>query len=1072
MARMTALSPPLRKQLEAAVLAARRAAESASRAAIEGLGVFAERRPEHLDSEQASLRIGLRAKWRQLGADRELLIAECAYEQWHRLLFARFLAENRLLLHPEYGAPVTLAECEELASEMGEPDGWSVAARFASEILPGIFRLDDPCVRLRLAPEGRHALEEILGGIPAEVFRADDALGWVYQFWQKDKKDEVNASERKIGGADLGPVTQLFTENYMVRFLLENSLGAWWAARHPESPLVKEFEYLRFDDEGGPAAGAFVGWPDRSAEVTVMDPCCGSGHFLVEAFSMLWRMRAEEENLSPVEAQDAVLRDNLFGLELDPRCVQIAMMAVALTAWKAGGGWRELPTPNIACSGIPVKAPVDEWKALAEGDARLENALVRLHILFRDADTLGSLIEPKRATEITDPTGLQQSFDDVEWEEVVPLLEKAAAGETDDPATSVLGADAAGIARAADYLSRQYSLVTTNVPFLQRQKQSPLLARYTESYHPEAKADLATAMLQRSHRMLRSGGAMAAVSPTTWMFLSPFESFRRWLMELRALRLAGRLGPRSFMAISGEVVKPVLMVAEFGVQDDGLFLLDAQEAGESEEYDVLIRTSFLRPSSHKYQLSNPNAIVTFGEPSAVVSRLSEQAQSYLGICTGDNPRFVRKVWEVPPSPAWSRLVGTVSSSDPWSGRDEVLYWQGGNGDFLRFVQQRLGEGNEGRWIRGQDAWTRKGVALSRAGAFPGVLYDGELFLDSVSTIVPKNAEHLAALWCFVQSPEYHRAVRELNQKVIVTVSTMVKVPFDLTHWLDVAAEQFPDGLPEPWSDDPTQWLFEGRPEVSTAPLQVAVARLLGYRWPEQPKSDDLDAFADTDGIVCLPSVAGEPPAADRVNRVLAAAYGGDWSPAMVKQLLEASGSKKKNLVDWLRDDFFKQHCALFGNRPFIWHIWDGQRDGFSALVNYHRLDRRNLEKLTYTYLGTDWVERQRAGVRDEVPGAETRLGAALELRAKLEQILEGEAPFDIYVRWKETHEQPIGWEPDLNDGVRLNIRPFVEAGVLRSKFNIHWKKDRGKNPDGSERHNDIHLTLAEKRAARQKAGNV
>ena len=158
-----------------------------------------------------------------------------------------------------------------------------------------------------------------------------------------------------------------------------------------------------------------------------MDPCCGSGHFLVEAFSMLWQMRAEEEGLDPVDAQDAVLRDNLFGLELDPRCVQIAMFAVALQAWKAGGGWRQLPVPNIACSGIPVKAPVEEWKALAGGDERLENALVRLHILFRDADTLGSLIDPKRATEITDPTGLQRSLEDVDWDEIAPLLEQAVA---------------------------------------------------------------------------------------------------------------------------------------------------------------------------------------------------------------------------------------------------------------------------------------------------------------------------------------------------------------------------------------------------------------------------------------------------------------------------------------------------------------------------------------------------------------------------------------------------------------------------------------------------------------------
>ena len=211
---------------------------------------------------------------------------------------------------------------------------------------------------------------------------------------------------------------------------------------------------------------------------------------------------------------------------------------------------------------------------------------------------------------------------------------------------------------------------------------------------------------------------------------------------------------------------------------------------------------------------------------------------------------------------------------------------------------------------------------------------------------------------------------------------------------------------------------------------------------------------------------------DRLQKVLGTVFGEAWSLAKARELLQQEGSKKTKLADWLRDEFFKQHCALFENRPFIWHLWDGQRDGFSALVNYHRLDRRTLEKLTYTYLGQDWVERQRAGVRDEVPGAELRLSAALELQHKLEAILEGEKPYAVYVRWKLPHEQPIGWEPDLNDGVRLNIRPFVKAGVLRAPFNIHWRRDRGKNLDGSARENDIHLSLAEKRQARKEAGSV
>ena len=169
-----------------------------------------------------------------------------------------------------------------------------------------------------------------------------------------------------------------------------------------------------------------------------------------------------------------------------------------------------------------------------------------------------------------------------------------------------------------------------------------------------------------------------------------------------------------------------------------------------------------------------------------------------------------------------------------------------------------------------------------------------------------------------------------------------------------------------------------------------------------------------------------------------------------------------SLDDWLRNQFFDEHCKLFQHRPFIWHIWDGRkRDGFHALVNYHKLaegdgkGRRLLESLTYSYLG-DWIARQQDGVKRGEGGAEDRLAAALELQKRLVAILEGEPPFDLFVRWKPIEEQPIGWEPDINDGVRLNIRPFMAqdipggkkgAGILRAKPNIHWKKDRGKGTD-------------------------
>jgi hypothetical protein len=166
------------------------------------------------------------------------------------------------LYHPS-GVPISLEECEELAREEGEADGWQLAASYASFMLPGIFRVDDPSVQVPLSPEGRHRLERIITDLPFALFTAVDTLGWVYQFWQTKRKKEVNVSGRKIGGEDLATVTQLFTEDYMVQFLLENSLGAWWAARHPYSPLLKQFTYLRFKDDGTPAAGTFPGWPEK-----------------------------------------------------------------------------------------------------------------------------------------------------------------------------------------------------------------------------------------------------------------------------------------------------------------------------------------------------------------------------------------------------------------------------------------------------------------------------------------------------------------------------------------------------------------------------------------------------------------------------------------------------------------------------------------------------------------------------------------------------------------------------------------------------------------------------------------
>lgn len=166
------------------------------------------------------------------------------------------LTENHLLISDEANGsqPLTLEECEELAPELKARDGFDLACRFASLTLPGVFRRDDPVLNLPVALNDQVELRKLLAALPSECFRVDDSLGWTDQFWQAQRKDEVNDSGKKIGADELAPVTQLFTEDYMVEFLLHDTLGAWWAGKieavkatlrtydHVESDAFRAFE--------------------------------------------------------------------------------------------------------------------------------------------------------------------------------------------------------------------------------------------------------------------------------------------------------------------------------------------------------------------------------------------------------------------------------------------------------------------------------------------------------------------------------------------------------------------------------------------------------------------------------------------------------------------------------------------------------------------------------------------------------------------------------------------------------------------------------------------------------------
>jgi hypothetical protein len=426
--------------------------------------------------------------------------------------------------------------------------------------------------------------------------------------------------------------------------------------------------------------------------------------------------------------------------------------------------------------------------------------------------------------------------------------------------------------------------------------------------------------------------------------------------------------------------------------------------------------------------------------------LSKFAESFQGTTTGDNPRFVASFWELPSiHKDWEFFQSTSESNQTFSGTESILRWERGNGPLSVSPEAR---------IQGQPAFGRRGVFVAQMRKLPATLYGGQFFSMNGAALAPNKPTDLMALWTYCSSPEYHDEVRKIDKKKNVTNATLVKVPFDLAHWQKVAAEKYPHGLPKPFSSDPTQWLFNGHSKSSDQPLHVAVARLLGYQWPRQTGSgfpdcpalehDGLEKLADKDGIVCISATKGEPPAAERLRGLLVQALGKFDLSALIASA-GPKGSKSETLEEWLRVEFFEQHCALFHHRPFIWHMWDGNKSGFSALVNYHHLTHANLEKLTYAYLG-DWIRRQQAAVDAGEAGSDARLQAAKQLQSRLKLILEGDPPYDLFVRWKPLSKQPIGWHPDINDGVRMNIRPFAVADIFRKRVKIKWDKDRGNEP--------------------------
>lgn len=718
---MQPLEKSHRSTLENTVKEARDAAEDAARAALEQLGVGEAAPFEHLTEEERELRRKLRVHGRQLGdalnggkvQTMDRLIEEVAYEHWHRMLFARFLAENDLLMYPDPDEPVavTLEECEDLAEDEGAVNGWELAARYAARMLPQIFRPDSSVFQLTLPPEHQQKLERLLADLPVDIFTASDSLGWVYQFWQSKRKaniDKAIKSGLKVNARELGPKTQLFTEPYMVSFLLDNALGACWASKRlTENDLKKvtseeelrrkaaipgvALEYLRFvkqDDESWiPASGTFEDWPENLSELKVLDPCCGSGHFLVAVFLMLVPMRMALEGLSAREAADRVLSENIHGLELDRRCVELAAFALAITAWRYPGaeGYRSLPELHIACSGLPVGKTRTQWEKIANGNVKLKVAMAALYEEFKQAEVLGSLINPSRKE-------IARLHD---WNELSVSLKKALDQNRTDEEREA-GIMAQGLVEAAGILVGKYHWVVTNVPYLVRGKQGQELKHFCETYYPNSKNELATVFLDRclelstnslavtsKHELTLKGGdensasyngVVSVVMPQNWLFQTTYKNYRKILLKSKTWHIIARLGPGAFETISGEVVKAILinLSREYKETDSNIIhCIDVADAKNIIEKSTNLKNIDFQSIEQSKQLLNPDSRIVF-ENLSNKPLLADVAEYGKGSTTGDGRRFLLFYWEFPALlSSHVYWLNSPNNSSPWSGRQYI-----------------------------------------------------------------------------------------------------------------------------------------------------------------------------------------------------------------------------------------------------------------------------------------------------------------------------------------------------------------------------------------------------------------
>ncbi|MEM0498295.1 MAG: BREX-1 system adenine-specific DNA-methyltransferase PglX [Methanothrix sp.] len=605
-----------------------------------------------------------------------------------------------------------------------------------------LFDPDSLASRLFPRPKVLSSLIEMLNDPDLEAaWREEETIGWVYQYFNENEKkdvfDRLYKKKQKVKPEDIPAATQLYTPRWIVRFLVQNTLGRLWMQMHPDSRLIERLDYFV------PLAGDVPAEkPKPVREIQVLDPACGTMHFGLVAFDLLAEMYKEEMERagqpgwperpsvsSEEEIPAAIIANNIFGIDLDLRAVQLSALALYLRA-KSMNPKVQIVESNLACADlhVPEDSKLEEFLMASRFTLPVyERIIRRLWGIMRGGSGKGvgsllplelaitSEVERERRAHLTS----LQRFEDLAdapqelaatnaWgPEFWDALEDQIAMAFDEFARrhAALGGgesyfvgEARKGMRLLDIMRRRYDCVFTNPPYMTRRNMNPELADFTEANYPEGKGDLYTAFIQRCLEMVREGGRMGMIAQQSFMFISSYEELREELLKAIAIEAVVHTGPRAFDEVSGEKVNTTLLVVrrepDRKMRFDACgtyFRLVREPDSESkrlrfEQALARLRAGESDPAVFRYRQSDFDSIpgspwvywITPGLRRLFVElpKLGEVAAPKHGMTTGDNFRFLRFWWEV----GASRIAFGCRSHDDAraSGKRWFPYMKGGS----------------------------------------------------------------------------------------------------------------------------------------------------------------------------------------------------------------------------------------------------------------------------------------------------------------------------------------------------------------------------------------------------------